>query len=592
MADKRFDDILKNKLDQHRVDQPADWDVFSQKMADASFDEDIKSELEAHTKGTPDWSVFSGKLTDALSDNAQFDHDVREAFNDYATGTADWNDFADKLNAAQNPDASFDALIKQKMAHTEKGKADWDTFAQKLHKEHDAAFDEEVVDTLQKHRRNYVSEHWLILQERLKQIAYLKGSVIRIKLLELACMIALLLTSYNVFNYVWSKQVIAGVEKTAELNASGQDQVFSADQMEGERPQEPSASIVKNTFASNKTSIQENKTQIVLPSENAHVSSLHERSSQASNASNGNEYNPFMSTRRQDGTRNIDSVSKNRENVHPSTVGIKKEVLSLATLNQKTIATLASLDKEIMGISLALSPIATSQDQLQDDCNRNGWNVSLALEVGVDRFNVLTPYDPTFDVEAYDQQGTSASQSVLLGLNYGNVGLETGLSRSRMEYSPVGIIDTFGNEATNTYFVKSLDKISYDYRSIPMQLSYAVNISPQWRIFASTGMSYHWIKGESYDAPQVSVDHKEVNNKGEKSEASAVDVQLDLASLRANNFWRFKSTIGLERCFGRYGSLYVRPSYEQSMLNTFIGPNRDRFNQWNVSIGYKYSFIK
>ncbi len=604
MADKRFDDILKNKLDQHRVDKPADWDVFSQKMAaanlDASFDNDIKSELQDYTTGSPDWPVFSDKLTEALSPDGTFDHAINDALQNHTAGTPDWAVFADKLAAAQSPDLSFDELIKEKVANTEKGKADWNAFSQKLNKELDSNFDEEVAETLDNHRRSYVSEHWILLQERLKQIAYLKGSILRIKGLEIACMFALLLTSYNVFNYLWSKQpvtiaeqqIMASVEtnKTAALSSEVKP-LNKLSELQSQSP-ESSQFIKENegkTTADNAVA-QTRVAEVML----SQISNNEANNKPLANVSKNNAKtlaSETLSSIESSSYSTNDDIALNLTNTSKSVLSKDRSRLSIATLNNGALMALVSEEDERATIKLA-SDFSPLKEKVLDDCNPSGWTASLALETGVDQFTVLTPYDPTFDVDAYEQQGSARSQGVLLQVNYGQFGLSTGISQRSMQYEPTGIIDTFGNEDTKIYFIKSLDQIRYDYLSVPMQLGYTMNLNHSWKLTASSGFSYQWIRQTDYPTSMVRIDHKEVENKGEKSEASAVDVQIDLASLRSNNFWRFTSGISLERCFGKYGSLFLRPSYEQSLNSTAIGPNRDKFNQWNVSLGYKYTFLK
>lgn len=74
MIDRHFDDILRDKLHSMRIEQDADWSVFSAKLdlalqSDEIFDQSVEHKLASFdtTALTPDWDKFAQKLENQQS---------------------------------------------------------------------------------------------------------------------------------------------------------------------------------------------------------------------------------------------------------------------------------------------------------------------------------------------------------------------------------------------------------------------------------------------------------------------------------------------------------------------------------------------
>ncbi len=215
----------------------------------------------------------------------------------------------------------------------------------------------------------------------------------------------------------------------------------------------------------------------------------------------------------------------------------------------------------------------------------------LGVFTSIDQNKVLTPYNK--DVKASHEQliyGMSGGLSIALVKK--NWEFESGLIYTRKKYTPQTIYEITGN-TKDGYQAKTLNALSFNTISIPLNIKYYLNLS-KWRFYALAGSSANVLASSNhhfhtYDVLQLR------NSELSRKNLTDVDIQQDglfhNSSIKDIYYITANLGIGVERTINSTSSVFIQPNFTYHLMpnSNGLGPNNDRFNTLSLTAGLKFN---
>jgi hypothetical protein len=234
--------------------------------------------------------------------------------------------------------------------------------------------------------------------------------------------------------------------------------------------------------------------------------------------------------------------------------------------------------------------------------NTGLWSIGASFGGEVNHIN--TPFDKIYSLASYSKEAMSNNVALTAAYRMGHVELATAIEYSRKEYQPQAIVERYST-SEDYYFQTSLNKISYDIISMPLELRY-IHQTPQWNYYTGLGAKFNMIAVADYDVssdilnslPKPTnvvntldplIDKKYFNRGvfGDNTTELALKKGESSGSLSKNYFASLGATLGLEKKIKTRTSLFIEASYYHHLLSNDIGigPNKDRIHTTSLKVG-------
>lgn len=498
----------------------------------------------------------------------------------------------------------FDNIIKEKLdgfsAITQTDDV-WSAFesssTRKSHQDvesQDADFDQIIKNSLQQVVPNYRTEHWQLLKNQLKTIDERKNIVFTSKIMEFAAIFLIVLTFFN-----WSAWM--PIDKRvdpllyADVNLIYQKIKKSQDNIEIDRNNK---NATEQQIVSNHRENLKHNTKSEINNHNSDnagimlVSSLFKNESDNLWQKNGlaliNEATEQL---------NIDNY-KDAETMAPAFIITylqnkeSKDIASIANeitnqTNEPVLDYLSHNSPENLVSEYALSfPMKMSTIQSKPE---------FALSVfGTGDINLInTPFDKLYSRASYNKEALNNSLGVNISKKINQLEVETGITYAKREYQPDIFGEAFGPKE-NYYSEVSLNKISFDIASIPLNFKYHFINQANWGAYLLAGAALNLVMNADYDINQIKVlgrpaPERNLPVEPRLEEKPFIKGLISGESINDNYFVSVGFGFGIQKKIFNNTSIYIQPSYNRQILNADIGigPNKDKIHTSSLQFGVK-----
>lgn len=389
MLNKKFDDILKHKLDSIQLNTKSDWDVFSK------------------------------KLDNTMLNDAEFDQHL-----------------AQKLGSIQSPTLP-----------------DWDAFSQKLTTE---SFDDSITDKLKEIDTSQVSEHWLLLKDRLENILYFKEQLFSIKLFESFLIVALLVTFINISPVIFKGTPVSQVAINTQPIDNTLEPIPQAEKVElvsTQTKNNASTVAVKDKSKSQGSAIVKQTSTTTLINNNSNIMAA---STSQPTLSNQQESTAFKQT---------PSIPKTAKASVPPTQSIEKLALH-GLVNPK----------------LATNDMASA---ISEQAKDKQINVHVIGGLSNHFVHIDNPDLSNTNKHAFFTQTISSQVGFLVSKEHSKWSVESGVLFSKRSYTSIQGLE-----------------VSDNLISIPVNMKYYTNQYNKWSVFALAGITGTYM-GKSLENPII-----------------------------------------------------------------------------------------
>ncbi len=535
-------------------------------------------------------------------ENKEFDEFIREGLERYQLDSAssDWGQMENLLDKEALLDQQFDQFVAEglgKLPLVSLPSSDWTVMEQLLDKNlimTDENFDQFVKERIDKNPTYSDQSDWVQMEGVLDQREREGKELLYIKGIELILVIMAIFTMFQFYptdvvtsipfadlneNVVKELPVInseSKIEKKTDITEKASSNTKPIPSNKNTVPL-----VEKNTKQKNiKTVIQKeiipNKISIVSSKENIIVET--------------NSILPF----------NAESTTKF------STNNIVQETIDLIQNENNLIEKDKILKEEIVeekNSIESLRPIASVE------LNKLNFNLlpeqfKIVKNKPIFRMGVYTSYDWNYVMTPYKKEVGSSYQSGHHGFSggftasvlKGNLELETGLKYIRKSYNPIAIYEVTGS-ADEGFEALTLDKLTFNIISLPVNMKYYFPLLQKWKFYASVGGTFNTVAWSDYNRYKMRVTGSRnpdniLESKGVKKQSVQTAGFFDNESLKDNYFLSANLGIGVERKVDEKTSFFVQPNFSYYIMpaDNGLGPNKDRINTLSVDIGLKYDF--
>ncbi len=227
---------------------------------------------------------------------------------------------------------------------------------------------------------------------------------------------------------------------------------------------------------------------------------------------------------------------------------------------------------------------------------RSGVSFRMGLFVGYDWNHIMTPFDKQVGV-AHETSASGFSAGVTTSILKGNWEIETGLRYSRKSYHPLSIYEITGS-TDDGYEALTLDKLTFNIASLPINTKYFFPRTNKWKFYASVGGAFNVVAWSDYNRHKIKVVGSRNPNQVVEDDRLVKKLSVRNAgvffgeTLKNNYYVTANVGLGVERRLDEKTSFFVQPSFSYYLMpsNNGLGPNKDRFNTLSVDMGMKFDF--
>ncbi|MDX1667160.1 MAG: outer membrane beta-barrel protein [Saprospiraceae bacterium] len=236
--------------------------------------------------------------------------------------------------------------------------------------------------------------------------------------------------------------------------------------------------------------------------------------------------------------------------------------------------------------------------------NRNGWRLGVFNSLDYNR--IMTPPNPEEGIRGYDRFELGYGGGLSVALTLGRWEIESGAIYSSRNYSPLPVIYYQGS-VRQGFIGKALQDIQLNLINVPLNFRYNLLDQSKWRLYAMAGASLqvaftadydlgtHYIPSPSFSGGAIS------SEPGKFRDKDFSGGWLEGGTFRENGFVTGNVGVGVERLFSTRLSLFLQPTYQQSIIyfndeaNLFLGkelpaglgPDQDRFHTLSIFTGIR-----
>lgn len=259
---------------------------------------------------------------------------------------------------------------------------------------------------------------------------------------------------------------------------------------------------------------------------------------------------------------------------------------SLGLLQTVELGPVTPLDKQIIAAPNTINFKNNEHISLE-------WSI---IPAALMNFNIVaSPYDPIYKLNGYTRISSQPGLALMVSAKKGSTEILCGLRLKRTEYQPKQVKEIFGGIQSSISSV-SLKNVSYDVMEVPFILRKHLINNADFKMFAGIYAGLNVISKSDYTVeydssvplrpqPPFVTDGKANHPKLEQKPFSTG--WLEGGSFSANSFFTGGIEVGIEKSLQRDLSLNLAASFGKYLSSTGKGPNRDSFDDVNLSIGFR-----
>lgn len=494
----------------------------------------------------------------------QFDDVLKDKLDSISADRADsnWARLNERIQS-RIEDSAFDDSIVQKFSEnlTVPGKSDWDTFSQML--SHSESFDSDVKQKLQNLQGNNVSEHWLILHDKLKHILYLKEAILSLKIIESLLATSLLLIFVTLLPFVNNQRIAMNdVSSTSGITEASNkllpEKNFALSSIESNLRVNNNTSRIEDPIAkptlgdlrvAGSIEVRKNTTKSTF----VDSSLISDHGFIVSRDSNDFDNAEVVSL--------VTNESDLSQQAIPANVNNRDKVTNIPILPMVTNFVIEEAS-HIASFGMAI-------DMIGMDIFNNSTEPKFALHLvsGLSLDQIFTPEDEIFELESYNHVSLGSSVGGRISYDLGKLSLETGLSILYKGYKPL------------VHTLQSIETINFKLASIPLIAKYDIGQLFDSQIFGVTGLQYSQLTSESFTLDDRILRLGNGDNYLQKK---------ILARSLNEDFVHYSLGIGARRSLTETIQIYGQVLYTDQLSRSGVGLNHDVINSTNLQFGIKF----
>ena len=487
----------------------------------------------------------------------------------------------------------FDDIVKEKLNElTPQGdQGIWSYLESKLEKVEnsnvhaDAEFDNTIKNHLLSSRPPFKSEHWRLLKAQLKTIEERKNTIFVSKILEFAAVFLIFFTFSHLSGGFLETKQKQSPASTLFANSPISDKKNNKEIFKEEVAVNPSLKKKQPKISVN-TPIESSIASLMpelLTTFSATVNTTVPENVYLTNANViPNEVISIIDNTGNDGLLfedRIEDQKNHKQTPNSSEIKLNNIAVSLESLPLK------QLDSEF-ALSFPLLKHEVKQSAI--------FSISMWAATDVNLIN--TPFDKFYSLASYKKEALNNSYGINFSSKKSNLELESGLGYSKRIYYPTKITEAYGVFGDN-YFEKSLNKISYDVASVPINVKFHAVHSAGWSAYIMAGAALNLVLNAKYDITETLVRGRPpvgryLPDMARLDSKPFIEGVLRGDSFRYNYFATVGFGFGIEKNIFNNTSIYIQPTYFRQVLSADIGigPNKDKIHTSSLQIGIKTSF--
>lgn len=538
-----------------------------------------------------------------------------------------WELFEHKLDSAMSageepslPDQSFDEMIFGKLSklQTQNDPKAWTLFQKKLDQATpeqalpSSSFDQMIATQLKRQQPAYNHSHWLLLQKRLDWISFVTNRLALYKLSELAVLLVLLFylgqTSGPSLKTAPADGPIAekGLDNSGLTNNSADAITTPTNNPQAKLPAEAG---IKQPLKVVRPLVSK-KPPTTLASSPDRSSSTLELMDQLVQGAEISTTNQAASSPKRSQLINallpLDGVGIK---VLPESAQAVAERFALSFDNQMLPQTSEAARLEEL-TDLAVQPLVperyVSLASLIKPHSRKAM-INFSMMGAFDYNRILTPENKEFRLTEFDRYEAGYGGGFLVGIEKGRLGIQTGGVYSFKHVRPIRVAYLEGS-FDRGYLGEVLKEYDYSTISVPVNITYDLIKSSDWRVYAVAGASLNVVYESNYYV---------VLNRGKNSggyglagsnfgpaSTATTRTQLDEVkfprgwfqggSFAENSYLTTNIGFGVERFLEDRWSIFAQPTYQHGVifLNEGLGPFKDQLRTMSFFTGIRVRLIK
>lgn len=257
--------------------------------------------------------------------------------------------------------------------------------------------------------------------------------------------------------------------------------------------------------------------------------------------------------------------------------------------------------QSISSLLLPIRPIGYPDISLSPVKNKSEEKSYISLAVGPKLNLINSPFDPVYEIDAYNTLNTNFNISVKIHKEIGPVEVYAGLGYSKTSYTPLIIEEIYKNQ-NEQINQASLENISFNTVNVPVGVSYSVIKTPNLHFYAAAGVDLNLIAQtdyEVYDIPAAKgsrnpdsekprIGKTEINQRTLLSQKEFTKGILEGGGLKDNLYASASVSLGLIKKVSNSTSLFIEPKYSQFISSQGLGPNLDKLHSISLDVGVRY----
>jgi hypothetical protein len=505
-----------------------------------------------------------------------------------------WEGLEQRISAEEilNPsdDSLIDDLAIQNLAGLSAGSnADWSLFENKLDAS-EAAVLEEVdqlaYDNLSRFEAPYQPSHWELMMKRIEAELTLRGKLYRYKVGEVALMLLLIFTFFNLQPLDHFPIKIGGDKEKSEIELNNAGEVISTQNnlipqsTDGTKEEKISRPIAAN-----------GNSEIENPKVDFNSNTDKERKEE------GTLQNTFV--------ERIDKASFDRESPNTplalpalSPFVTSEHNFSLADnlMNYEKESSMVPMINSLIALEISLLDFEGEEDfELNEPKKvkvKPDWRISIFSTSDINK--VYTPFDVTFGNPAYTSIAGGYGGGITATMKLNRIAFETGGLYSFKRYIP----EPFSDEPfkPNSLFTQDFKGVQLDLLQIPVNFQYHVKNRGKLRFYVNAGASVHMLLSPVYEvertwlAPPMAAPLEGGCDTCIENIKEFPKGILDGGSFKDNAYGTLNVGFGIERYLNNNRwSVFVQPTYQHYITKEGVGPNEDKIYSISFLLGTKVS---
>jgi hypothetical protein len=217
---------------------------------------------------------------------------------------------------------------------------------------------------------------------------------------------------------------------------------------------------------------------------------------------------------------------------------------------------------------------------------------SVGAFVSADINLINTPFDKLYSLASYTKEAYNNSFGFNFSAEKNDLEVQTGFGYAQREYQPKIIKEDYA-QFSDHYFEKSLNKISFDIATIPLNLKYHFLNQHNWSVYFMTGAVLNIVINAEYDINETLKQGRSsarfTPDQARLDEKPFIKGIFNGDKIKDNYFVTVGFGFGVEKQISNSTSLYLQPSYQRQILSADIGigPNKDNIHTSSLQFGVK-----